>query len=324
MPPPPATRTSRCGYCTALLAPGPGGWQAAAIDTPEEPYLDPHLQRVWVGGHRYALLGRIAQGESTDVFWARRDGRLTERVLIKFLRADGDEDLLENERRVLEVLDKSRIQGTPYFLPLLPQRVDDGIARIGKNGNEGERPACVTRWRSGFVHSMDDVFATYSSGIAPEASVWMWKRMLEFLGWLHKNSFVHGAILPQHILVHARDHGVVFVGWSAATAIGKPLSVANSNLREYYPESVWQGAPASIKIDLTMSARVLLKALGGSVERAPSRVPQSLARLLERHARGETQHYEDAWTIRDELDNAARQAFGPPKFIPFSMPGWKS
>lgn len=324
MPPPPASRTQRCGYCSALLAPGPGGWQPAAAEAREEPLLDPHRDRVWIGGHRYALLGRLAQGESNDVFLARRDGRLTERVIIKVLRTSGDEDLLENERRVLEALEKSRAQGAPYFTALLPQRVEAGMARLGKHGNEGERRASVFRWRSGFVHSMNDVFAAHTSGIIPEAAVWMWKRMLETLGWVHKSGFVHGAILPQHTLVHARDHGVVFVGWSCAVALGKPLPAVNAALREYYPDAVWQGAPATARTDLTMSARVLLKALGGSTDRAPSRVPAPLARLLESHARGEPRTPDDAWSVRDELDGVARQVFGPPKFFPFAMPGWKS
>lgn len=323
MPPPPATRTQRCGYCSALLAPGPGGWQPAAAEAREEPITDPHRRRVWVGSHRYAILGRLAQGESCDVFLARRDGRITERVLLKILRTDGDEDLLQNEQRVLETLEKSRAQGAPYFSVLLPQRVDAGIARLGKHGDEGERRATVLRWRSGFIHSMNDVFAAHPSGIIPEASVWMWKRMLETLGWVHKSGFVHGAILPQHTLVHARDHGVAFVGWSAAVPLGKRLLATNADFRDYYPDAVWQGAPASASTDLTMSARVLIKALGGTVDRAPSRVPAPLARLLESHARGESR-LDDAWAVRDELDHTARQVFGPPKFIPFAMPGWKS
>lgn len=323
MPPPPATRTQRCGYCAALLAPGPGGWQPAAVDAQEESLLDPLRPRVWVGGHRYALLGRIAQGESCDVFLARRDGRLTERVLIKVLRTDGDDDLLQNEQRVLESLEKSQAQGAPYFSAMIPQRVESGIARLGKHGNEGERRATVFRWRSGFVHSMNDVFEAHPKGILPEASVWMWKRMLETLGWVHKSGFVHGAVLPQHVLLHARDHGVIFAGWSGAVPLGKRLLVTNADQRAYYPDPVWQGAPATSRTDLAMSARVLLKALGGSHERAPSSVPALLARLLESTARGESRS-DDAWSVRDELDQTARQVFGPPKFIPFAMPGWKS
>jgi hypothetical protein len=324
MPPPPATRTARCGFCSALLAPGPGGWIPAAADAQEEPLLDPHRQRVWVGGHRYALLGRIAQGESTDVFLARRDGRLTERVLIKILRTDGDEDLLENEWRVIEKLEKSHIQGTPYFSGLLPQRVSFGVARLGKNGNEGQRRASVFRWRSGFVHSMNDVYNAHPSGIMPEAAVWMWKRMLETMGWFHQTGYIHGAILPQHTLIHARDHGVAFVGWSSALRSETPLTVVNNDLREYYPEWVWERKRVYPDLDIAMSARLLLRALGGSIYHAPSHVPQPLASLLERHARGDGKETYVAWTVRDQLDRVAGQVFGPSKFIPFSMPGWKS
>jgi hypothetical protein len=46
--------------------------------------------------------------------------------------------------------------------------------------------------------------------------------------------------------------------------------------------------------------------------------------LLEGHAHGDTRLPDDAWVVRDELDRVARQVFGPPKFIPFVMPGWKS
>lgn len=324
MPPPPATRSQRCGYCSALLAPGPGGWRPAAADAGEEPLADPHFQRLWVGGKRYAMLGRIARGESCDVFLARRDGRLTERVLIKVLHSHDDADLLDNEQRVLEALEKSSAQGAPYFTGLLPQRIASSSARLGLRGDEGQRRATVMRWRSGFVHTFADVFAAHSSGIAPEAAVWMWKRMLENLGWVHKSGFVHGAILPQHTLVHARDHGIVFVGWSCSVPMGKPLPATNPQFRAHYPDGVWQGAPATARTDIAMSARLLLKALGGAVDRAPSSTPGPLAHLLEGHARGDSRLPDDAWAVRDELDQVARRVFGPPKFIPFAMPGWKS
>jgi len=321
MPPPPSTRTQRCGYCSALLAPGPGGWRAAAVDPSEEPLLEPHRPRVWAGGLRYAILGRIARGEACDVFLARRDGRLTERVLIKILRSSGDADLLDREQRALETLEKSRAQGAPYFARLLPQRVDHGVLRLGMHGAEGERRASVFRFRSGFVHTMDDVFSAHPSGVSAETSVWLWKRILETLGWVHQSGLVHGALLPQHLLVHARDHGVAIVGWSCASSPGDKLPATNASLRAYYPDDVWRGEPASTRVDLCMSARVLLKALGGSVDRAPSSTPAPLARLLESHARGEAR-VADAWLVRDELDRVAREVFGPPRFVPFAMPGW--
>lgn len=320
LPPPPATRTQRCGYCATLLAPGPGGWQPAAQEVREEPLVDPERTRLWVGGLRYAVLGRIARGEGCDVFLARRDGRLTERVLIKVLRAGGDRDLLEREQVVLESLESSRAAGAPHFSRLIPQRVAHGVARLGLHGDGGERRVSVMRWRSGFVHTMGDVLDVHRSGVTPETSVWMWKRTLEQLGWVHRSGWVHGAVLPEHLIVHARDHGVVLVGWSRAVRPGEPLVAVTAGAEAMYPRGVWEGAPVSTRTDLAMSARVVLRVLGGEPERAPGSVPAPLASLLEETARGEGEG--DAWALKDRLDAAAREAFGPPRFVPFEMPGW--
>ena len=132
------------------------------------------------------------------------------------LRAPGDGDLLAREHEVLTALEASRAQGAPHFTRLLPQRVALGTARLGMRGELGERRVAVHRWRSGFVHTFDDVAREHPTGITAGHAVWIWKRMLELLGWIHASGWVHGAVLPPHLLVHARDHGVTLVGFSRA------------------------------------------------------------------------------------------------------------
>jgi len=113
--------------------------------------------------------------------------------------------------------------------------------------------------------------------------------MLEVLGWLHRAGWSHGAIVPPHLLVHARDHGVALVGWSRATA------------------------PAQGAADVAMSARAVLYALGDD----PAVVPSELAELLRRNA--DPSSATDAWALKDQVDAVARTVFGPPKYIPFSL-----
>src|SRR5271165_2149752 len=49
--------------------------------------------RIEVGGFPYRVLGRVAQGESSDVFLAVRAHPTPERVLVKVLRNEADLDL---------------------------------------------------------------------------------------------------------------------------------------------------------------------------------------------------------------------------------------
>jgi hypothetical protein len=154
----------------------------------------------------------------------------------------------------------------------------------------------------------------------------MWKRILELLAWIHQSGWAHGAVLPEHLLVHARDHGVVLSGYAGAGAPGsRPLALP-TDLQGFVPEG-WQGRPIEARVDIAMSARVILHLLSGDPSRASERTPAPLAALLESHARwapgpaGE-QPIDDAWALKDRLDAVAREVFGPPRFVPFAMPGW--
>jgi hypothetical protein len=239
------------------------------------------------------VLGCIARGEASDVFLGRRDGRFTELVVIKALRTRAQQDLFAHEEEALEALEKSGAQGAPHFTRLVPQRVAFGTARLGMNGEAGEHMVAVHRYRSGFVHTWDDVAASYPQGIAPEACVWMWKRVLELLGFIHASGWVHGAVVSPHLLVHARDHGVVLVGFSRAA----------------------RASAATPSTDVAMSARAVLRLIGAS--RATLAKP--LGDLLDEQARTPS---DAAWLVRDKLDAVARDVFGPPKYVPFQMPGW--
>ncbi len=230
-------------------------------------------------------MGQLAKGEHSDVYLARRDARVTELVVVKMARgADGS---LAAEWQVLEKITKSTAQGAPHFTRLLPQPVAHGTARLGMHGRDGERRVTIVRWRSGFVHTFDDIATAYSGGVKPESSVWLWKRILELLGWVHLAGWSHGAITAPHLVVHARDHGVVLIGWSRAVP----------------------ATPAGRNADLAASAACMKRLLNGSA-------PAPIAALLD-------QPGDDAWAARDRLDAAARTVFGPAKYIPFSMPGWR-
>lgn len=238
------------------------------------------------------------------------------------LRAREDHDRLAHEHDVLQALQRATQRGSEHFTRLLPPPIAHGEARLGLHGHEGPRVVTVLGWAPGFVHTFGDVRAAYPTGVPATAAVWLWKRVLETLAWMHEVGFIHGAILPEHLLVHARDHGVRLVGFSSATTTGRALSGFPPGAEGFYPKSTWEGGTASASSDLVMSARCVLFALGADDWQVPSTVPSPIAALLRSVAADDAGGRHDAWALVGELDAATREAFGPPRYVPFALPGW--
>jgi len=309
-----------CEYCSTPLVPSHGAFRL--VKEREDELADPELPRLWIGGRRYAVLGRLARGEGSDVFLARWDHRLSERVVLKLLRDEAGGPLLDNEWDVLSRLQEATHQGRDHFTRLLPQPIAHGEARIGVQGTEGSCRVSVFGYASGFIHTADDVRKAYPEGIPPEASVWLWKRVVESLAWVHSTGQVHGAILPEHLLVHARDHGVRLIGWSRSVRNRSPLPAVTTSRREFYPRAVWDGGAATTETDLAMSARCMLWLLSGAPDEASSETPKSYAQLLRQCADGNSDH--SGWELLEEISKIARDNYGPPKYVPFDMPGWET
>ena len=283
-----------------------------------------------LAGKAYVVRGKLGAGGSSDVWSGHRDARLSERVIVKTLRATEDADLLLREQRVLTRLERSEAPGHSYFRSLLPQRIAHGEA----TWDHGDAVlTSVFRWRSGFVYTLADVARAFTEGVDPRAAVWMWRRLLELLGWVHRSGVVHGAVLPEHVLIHPRHHGVTLVGWSMAAqryrrppeAIGGWVEAA----RSFYPAQALRGGEAQPATDLTMAARTVVHILGGDPKAGtyPPSVPTPLAALLTRFAASDpSDSTRDAWELQRQVAAAAHAVWGPPKYVKFRMParaGWR-
>ncbi len=325
--PPPASPNAIlvCEYCGAMLSGAPGAAWAPVLRPIDERPFDPHRPRVSVAGVRYAVLGRLGRGDRSDVFLARRDARLTELVVLKLARQRDTAPRLAREHATLLALQSSEAQGHEHFSRLLPQPVSQAEAFDAAGAH---RPGRVSLWRSGYQHTLADVRAAHGDSLDPRAAVWMWKRVLELLGFVHRAGYVHGALLPAHLLVHPRDHGMTAVGWSSAAPIDRrpTLEAPPSAHAAFYPASAGRGAIVTPRTDLAMSARCISWLLGGdpAVGSVGGTVPAALGRLLQRAQDPDAAGVPgEAWALKDALDEAARKDFGPPKFVPFTMPGWR-
>ncbi|MGC4094548.1 MAG: hypothetical protein QM756_42860 [Polyangiaceae bacterium] len=265
---------------------------------------------VEVSGTTLRVLGRLATGHSTDVLLARRATRLSEQVVIKRLREAADEALLHNEQRVLGTLEQSDARGASHFTTLLPQRV--GFGRI--ESAAGKPLAAVFREATGFAHTLGQVANAHARALDARHLVWLGRRLLELLGFIHRSGFVHGALVPAHILVDAESHGARLVGFSCAAAAGTRVARSDAEHADFYPEEMLGRRGMQPRDDLAMLARCLLWATANDATKLPAPLAEFLAEL------GRTPSDDDAWQAEARLGLVAKQSFGAPRFVKLDMP----
>ncbi|HPT51024.1 MAG TPA: lipopolysaccharide kinase InaA family protein [Accumulibacter sp.] len=252
------------------------------------------------GDQHYGLLAKIGQGEHADVYLAKTRHPLPQRVTVKIARPDSAPGRLAAEAAILDRLQALGGAGAAYFSQRLPQAVAHGTTEDGAGGT---REVLVLRHPSGFWGSLADTIGDATPGVDPRHAVWMWRRILEVLAYLHDRGWTHGDLLPAHLLLHPRDHGVLPIGWSRA----RPSATAERVAR-----------------DLMQAAWAIRAVLHGGTTRPaiapeiPHHTPPPLAELLRRASE------DAAWCvdhgarrIEQALRAATRQVYGPPRFIPY-------
>lgn len=235
-------------------------------------------------GRRYVPELELARSPRAVTLVARVEVPAIERVVLKLAR---DAAYVERERSVLAAIAASTEAGHAHFATRVPQLVASGVADLEGTG----APAIAVRQRRGYLHTGDDVRRAFPSGLDGRHVVWMWRRVLEVLGFAHRSGWVHGTVSLEHLVVGARDHGVLVVGWASAQ----------------------RSSPGAIKADVAASAAAM-RSLGEPTMPEP---------LREAIASAEAGGASDAWELADSVGHAARRAYGPPAFHPLDLPPFR-
>lgn len=249
-------------------------------------------------GERYKVLLPLGQGETARIMLAQRLGALHEQVIIKLGLSQATPGRLRQEAEVLQQLQALNHTGSAYFSQRLPQPVGYGPVE-DTGGVIGE--ALLLRSPSGYWGSLADVHRYYPDGIEPCHAIWIWRRILETLDYIHEAGWSHGRLSPDHLLVQPADHGILLIGWAEA---GRNKSIAQSIAR-----------------DLVQSAWTIRSLLHGGGDESPIKAstPEPLAVLLKRASEdGDWCASVGASGIDQALQTAAHAIFGAPRFIHFS------
>ena len=130
---------------------------------------------------------------------------------------------------------------------------------------------------------------------------------------MHDGGKVSCAVLPPHVCVLPRDHGLVLIGWTCVVERGLRVPGISSAYETWYPKEVMTKEPATAATDIAMGARCMLFLL-------PEDAPAALSRFF----RGcllpaPRQRPPDAWALLREFDALLARLWGRRRFHPFAV-----
>jgi serine/threonine protein kinase len=244
----------------------------------------------------YRLGDLIARGDLADLI------ALDDDKLLKLPRRPADNDLMRAEATALATL---RRDGDPRHRAYAPQVIE---TFVHEDGAGARREALVLERLTGFVPLTGMLHKLDARDVA-----WMWRRLLTGLGWAHRAGLVHGAVLPEHVLIQPEEHGVVLVDWCYSVTPGTPVPAIVSRYRATYPPEVLAKQPATAAIDIYQAGGLML----ALIEEPPAALRRFVAGCRYAAPRMRPQ---DAWQLLAEFDELLEKLYGPRKFRHFTVP----
>lgn len=241
-------------------------------------------------------------------------------MVLKVARDTRDNDLIENEARVLKVIHSNPI----HIFHHIPVWIDSvGIAEA-KGGKA--RRANVLQTADGLI-SLRELREAFPEGLDARHVAWIWKRLLTAMATAHSRGVVHGAVLPDNIMIRPENHGAVLVDWCYSVVepakTGERIRAISAQYSSWYPPEVAAKGSPTPSLDILMGSRCMIYALGGDpvTGTMPQQTPRGIAMFLRsclflniRFRPG------NAWKLHDSFDELLREIYGAPKFVPLVLP----
>jgi hypothetical protein len=271
------------------------------------------------GGRLYRVGALLAEGDLATLYRCAVPD--TAPAVLKLARDPADNDLLANEAESLRALAVS--PAAAGFRPYFPTLLD--AFDVADTDGAGARRAVVMPLLDGFV-SLSRLRAAFAAGLPPEHMGWIWRRLLTALTVAHRAGLVHGVVLPDHVLIHPTERGLVLVDWAYAVPrdAGRPIAAVSLAYERWYPAEVWRKEPPTPATDLFLAARCMVDLMGGDplTGALPPAVPARIRCFLAGVARPQPrQRPQEAAELLAEFDDLLVALYGARRYVPLRLPG---
>jgi hypothetical protein len=278
---------------------------------------------IWARDRAYLVTELIGRDDLCLLYRCRggADGAGAPAIL-QIVRDPADNDLVANEARALRRLASSPLYAA--YRAYVPGLVD--AFRYPGVADGVERRANVLTYVDGLC-SLAEVAEAYPAGLDPRDVAWIARRLLVALGFLHRSGVIHGAVLPDRVLIQPEQHGLTLSGFAYAVVdaadSGERIGAIPADWADWYPKEVWTKELPTPALDLYLATACQVFLLGGDPD--SGRMPEAVPRPLRAFLRGcmlpdARQRPRDAWALLRELDALLEAIWGPRRFHPFGMP----
>jgi hypothetical protein len=171
---------------------------------------------------------------------------------------------------------------------------------------------CVYEYTDGLI-SVADLINMFPSGLDGRHIVWITRRVLAALAYLHSQDICHNAPTPDHLLVEYKGHGLVLAGLLHSTKTGEKPPVIPAKYTDIYPDKwVKDIKKASSGLDIYLAISSMLKLAGINCH---TRIKNFLKGVqLE-----SLTNPQSGIIIHDELGDLAKSLYGKPKFFELEL-----
>lgn len=157
--------------------------------------------------------------------------------------------------------------------------------------------------------AMPQLMRKYPNGLDGRHIVWISKRILIALSWMHSLGYSHNAINLEHILIDVRNHMVQLIGLLHSSKIGeKPNSIPSKYVDVYPKKWISDIKKGSVGLDVYLTMTTMLSICN-------EQVPTKLKNFLRGIQLEALTYPQNCVTIHDEITDLAQKIYGKPKFV---------
>lgn len=259
-----------------------------------ELHLGPSTPPVKIG--KWTIRDPFCAGDISDLYLTDDDN------IFKITRSRKDNDLMDRESVALRGLDPKNGEACTmrHYAPSLKENLTASTRRVN-----------VVDYRPGFI-PLHEIANRLGGTVDFRHIVWMMNRLLSIIGWAHYKGFVHGAVVPSHLLYRPESHDLVLVDWCYSAQNGQKIPAIVKKYKSLYAPEVFNKGDVRPGIDLFMAASTLRSVC--------KNVPKRFEPMFDWAMVVSPGSRPPAWTYQDRWISVAKEEYGEPKFVKLEIP----